>query len=100
MLALESTRGSVTTRLSSAAIDTGVLVGRAPKCNAALRNLLHAGISRVHLLLRRGVAYDLASTQGTFVSGKRVRSAVVTEGMELVLGSVNPVRLKVQAEGP
>jgi len=105
-LVLQGSRGSATTRLSSTDLELGVLVGRAPKCADALRNVLDNGISRVHLLLRRDVsiasktrpcAYDLASTQGTYVFGRRIRSTVIGDGMDIGLGAVNTVRMHVHA---
>jgi pSer/pThr/pTyr-binding forkhead associated (FHA) protein len=95
-LTLQSSRGSATARLSALDLELGVLVGRAPKCNDALRKVLDNGISRVHLLLRRGVAYDLASTQGTYVYGRRVRSAFLGDAAEICLGAVNTVRMHVR----
>jgi pSer/pThr/pTyr-binding forkhead associated (FHA) protein len=64
--------------------------------------VLDNGISRVHLLLRRDLsnapnarafAYDLASTQGTYIFGRRIRSTVIGDGMEICLGAVNTVRM-------
>ncbi len=94
-LVLNGSRGSATARLSPTDLELGVLVGRAPKCNAAFHGVLDNGISRVHLLLRRNVAYNLASTQGTYIFGRRIRSTLVTEGMEIGLGAVNTVRMHV-----
>ena len=97
-LTLHSARGSAALRLSPLDLELGVLIGRAPKCSDVARPLLNDGISRVHLLLRKGVAYDLASTQGTYTYHRRVRSAVLDdEGTDLRLGTVNPVFVRWQA---
>jgi hypothetical protein len=63
----------------------GVLVGRAEKCmDRGLKLVMSMHISRVHAVLlmddRRTVwLYDAASTNGTYVSGTRVRSATLAE---------------------
>ncbi len=88
-------RGSASVRLSELDLELGVLVGRAPKCNAALASVLNNGISRVHLLLRRGVAYDLASTQGTYSFATRIRSFPLESGTELRMGTVSAVFMRV-----
>ncbi len=97
-LTLQSARGSASMRLSALDLELGVLVGRAPKCADALRSVLHDGISRVHLLLRKGVAYDLASTQGTYTFHHRIRSVPLDdEGVDLRMGTVGPVFLRWRA---
>jgi hypothetical protein len=97
-LSARGRRASV--RLSGADLDRGVLVGRDPRCiDSGLRAILDSGISRVHLLLRRDArgaitALDVASTQGTFRGGKRVRSLDLADTSEPVtIGSVSPVRV-------
>jgi hypothetical protein len=86
--------GGAEVHLSPMDLEIGVLVGRAPKCNDQLRALLHDGISRVHLLLRRGRAYDLASTQGTYTRHRRVRSVALDDaGTDIRLGTSSPVTL-------
>ena len=57
------------------------------------------GDSCVHLLLRKGVVYDLAPTQGTYdpngVGGSwRVRSVLLDELTDVIIGAVNPVHLR------
>lgn len=92
-------RGAAAIQLSKLDLELGVLVGRAPKCNDTLRNVLNEGISRVHLMLRKGVAYDLASTQGTYAFHRRVRSVPLDDdGTEMRLGTVSPVFLRWYAE--
>jgi hypothetical protein len=97
-LTLQSARGSAALKLSSLDLELGVLIGRAPKCSDAARPLLNDGISRVHLLLRKGVAYDLASTQGTYTYHRRVRAiALDDDGTDLRLGTINPVFVRWNA---
>lgn len=91
---LSGARGSASVNLSELDLELGVLVGRAPKCNAALASVLNDGISRVHLLLRRRVAYDLASTQGTYSFRSRVRAMELQDGVDLRLGSVSAVFMR------
>lgn len=90
-----SPHGSAIVHVSALDLELGVLVGRAPKCNDVLRTVLNGGISRVHVLLRRNMVYDLASTQGTYAAGRRVRSARVDEAAPIQLGAASPVHLKV-----
>ena len=65
------------------------LIGRNPTTDITL---LDEGISREHALIlydEEGDQYtveDLQSTNGTKVNGKRVRSAVLTDGDELQIG--------------
>ena len=103
-LSARGRRASV--RLSGADLDGGVLVGRDPRCiDSGLRAILDGGISRVHLLLRRDArgtitAFDVASTQGTFRDGKRVRSVALADaGKTLTIGSVCPVRVDWRRAG-
>jgi hypothetical protein len=83
--------------LSDAALETGVLIGRADRCvDGGLRSVLTETVSRVHLLLLRenGAvhAYDVASTQGTYADGKHVhRVRLPDSGASLILASANPV---------
>jgi pSer/pThr/pTyr-binding forkhead associated (FHA) protein len=66
-----------------------VVIGRNPTTHITL---LDEGISRVHaLILFDEVApgymiEDLASTNGTKLNGKRVRSALLAEGDEIQIG--------------
>jgi hypothetical protein len=90
--------------LSEAALDAGVLVGRADRCEAKLRRVLTDGISRTHLLLLRehGVvhAFDVASTQGVHASGRRVRRVRMPDrGGTLKLGTSRPVMLEWHPRG-
>ena len=81
-------------------LSRGVVIGRSEKCHTEmLRRITDENTSRVHILvLREGpvvYAYDLASTQGTYVHGMPVRRVVLTDGMASVtLGKGdNAVRL-------
>jgi hypothetical protein len=80
-------------------LDAGVLIGRADKCrDDGLRAVLDISISRAHVLLlrERGVvtAFDLASTQGTYVYGVRVRRAILADsGAAVAMGNLQNVRL-------
>jgi len=87
-------RGTAVVSVSPLDLELGVLVGRAPKCNDVLRTVLHDGISRVHLLLRGNVAYDIASTQGTFAGGRRVRSVRFGAG-PIQIGTASPIFVRV-----
>ena len=66
-----------------------VIVGRNPTTNITL---LDEGISREHALVLFDedvpgyVIEDLASTNGTKLNGKRVRSALLAEGDQIQIG--------------
>ena len=93
-LGLRGAHGTALVHLSPQDLETGVLVGRAPKCRDDVKAVLHEGISRVHLLLRRGQAYDLASTQGTYVGHQRVRSVRLEDaGTDIRIGKEDPIFL-------
>lgn len=88
-----------TVAISERDLALGVLIGRADKCvDGGLRALMTARVSRSHvLLLAQGnsvVAYDTASTNGTFVEGQRVRVATLDDaGTTLVLAGDSGVTL-------
>jgi hypothetical protein len=80
-------------------LDRGVVVGRAEGCVEALKTVLDINISRGHLLLlhHHGVfeAFDLCSTQGTYVNGHAVRRFVLPDqGATLQLATREPVFLE------
>jgi hypothetical protein len=87
--------------LSEDDVARGVVIGRSEKCYSEdLRRITDVNTSRAHvLILREGpvvAAYDLASTQGTFLaSGEAMRRVVLSErGDLLALGrGANAVRL-------
>ncbi len=86
----------------------GVLVGRADKCmDQGLRAVMTIQISRVHavVLLDDGGTiwlYDAGSTNGTLVSGTKVRSATLAELAPFVARSkaVLGDGIEVELEGP
>jgi len=86
--------------LTEEELDLGVMIGRAERCyDAGLRAVLDTNTSRGHLLLLHHggafEAFDLCSTQGTFVDGQRVRRlALDGEGATLQLAAHNPVTLE------
>jgi hypothetical protein len=83
---------SATVMVAEEDLSRGVVIGRSEKCHSeVLRRITDAGTSRVHLLvLREGplvYAYDLASTQGTYVAGTPARRVVLPDsGTSLTLG--------------
>jgi hypothetical protein len=85
--------------LPDIALDSGVLVGRADRCETRLRSVLTDSVSRVHLLLLRehGAvhAFDCASTQGLYVDGERARRVRLPDaGGTMRLASKDPVLLE------
>jgi hypothetical protein len=85
--------------VTEAALDAGVLVGRADRCEAKLKGVLTECISRTHLLLLRehGIvhAFDVASTQGVYADDRRVRRVRLPDrGGTLRLGQTSPVVLE------
>lgn len=66
-----------------------VVIGRSPTTDITL---LDEGISREHVLVlfdeeaRGYVIEDLASTNGTKLNGKRIRSAALAEGDQFQIG--------------
>jgi hypothetical protein len=96
---------SATVMVSEEDLSRGIVIGRSEKCHAEmLRRITDENTSRVHILvLREGpvvYAYDLASTQGTYVHGAPARRVVLFEGATLTLGrGDNAVRLHWQSQG-
>lgn len=91
-LTLSRSGRSATVTLSDEDLARGVILGRSEKCHAEmLRRITDENTSRVHILvLREGVhvsAYDLASTQGTYLNGMPTRRVLLSEGgTSLTLG--------------
>jgi hypothetical protein len=84
--ALTLVRGprSATVMVTDEDLARGVVIGRSEKCHAEmLRRITSENTSRVHVLvLREGPfvhAYDLASTQGTYVGNMPVRRVVLVD---------------------
>jgi hypothetical protein len=99
-LTLSRAGRSATVTLADQDLARGVMIGRSEKCHAEmLRRVTDENTSRTHLLvLREGIfvsAYDLASTQGTFLNGMPARRVLLAEsGTSLSLGrGDNAVRL-------
>ena len=87
---------TATVKLTDQELDCGVIIGRSTKCHSEeLRRITEEGTSRVHLLiLREGAvvyAYDLASTQGTYMmSGAPIRRVALPDnGAMLTLGGTD-----------
>jgi len=102
-ITLESNHKRAAVRVTDRDVEHGILIGRANKCvDAGLRAILNDGVSRVHLLLVReteGVfAYDIASTNGTFLEGTKVRCAALDdEGTKLRLNGYSALKLRWRA---
>jgi hypothetical protein len=98
---LRNGAATATVDLPPSALDAGVLVGRADKCETQLRPALTASISRVHVLLLReqGVvhAFDVASTQGMYCAEGRIRRVELGDERMLHLATKDPVMLYWQA---
>lgn len=97
-ITLSSARGRARVFLSNRDLESGVLIGRANQCvDGGLRSVLGNEISRVHLLLLRdrGVttAFDTASTQGSYLEGRRLRASEMKDGATLTLAASSPVHL-------
>jgi hypothetical protein len=71
-----------------AALESGVIIGRYPRCDLAVSSSL-SSLSRVQLLLlavdRDVLAIDCASTNGMFAEGEQHRIVVLRSGSELGL---------------
>jgi hypothetical protein len=105
-LTLQRDGRSATITLSNEDVLRGAIVGRSEKCcSESLRRITDVNTSRAHvLILRDGPivhAYDLASTQGTYLHGMPTRRAVLNDqGTMLTLGRGDAaVRLLWQRSG-
>lgn len=91
-LTLQREGRSATVTLSNEDLSRGAMIGRSEKCcSELLRRITDVNTSRAHvLILRDGPvvhAYDLASTQGTYLHGMPARRAVLhDQGTMLTLG--------------
>jgi S1-C subfamily serine protease len=74
--------------------DGEVRIGREPNLDVVIPAEDQRFVSRVHAVIaREGDSYvvrDLESTNGTFVNGARVQSAVLSEGDEIQFGRQGP----------
>lgn len=99
-LALRSDDDCARVILSQKDIEMGVLIGRAERCvDAGLRAVLNERISRAHVLLLHGrsgcVAYDVASTNGTYLNGRPIRCVALPDaGASLTLATSEDVQLE------
>jgi hypothetical protein len=100
--ALTLARGgrSATVMVTDEDLVRGVVIGRSDKCHTEmLRRITDESTSRVHILIMREgpyvYAYDLASTQGTYLNGIPAhRVALADAGASITLGrGENYVRL-------
>lgn len=78
----------------------GMTIGRDPGCDLVLKD---DGISRFHARVRLSdpesiVIEDRNSTNGTFVAGERVESAVLREGDKVLLGRRTILKFALQDE--
>jgi hypothetical protein len=90
---LERSGRSATVTLSHDDVARGVIIGRSEKCHSELlRRITDVNTSRTHVLVLREpdgviVAYDLASTQGTFFNNTPTRRMALADvGTLLTLG--------------
>lgn len=86
--------GETVHRLTAAQLDSGVLVGRYPRCDVDGRGFAHAeALSRVHLLLLADggdvVAVDVASTNGILINKLETRVGHLAAQCTIELGSGN-----------
>lgn len=105
-LTLQREGRSATVTLSNEDLSRGAIIGRSEKCcSELLRRITDVNTSRAHvLILRDGPvvhAYDLASTQGTYLHGMPARKAQLhDQGTMLTLGrGEGAVRLLWQRTG-
>lgn len=101
LLVAERGGETATVVLADDDLALGVLVGRADKCvDRGLRRVLTAEISRAHVLLLREHdatwAFDLASTNGTYVHGRRIARLELEDGGTVLdlAGGRKSVRLR------
>jgi hypothetical protein len=89
LIRVESDWTKLVCAVSREQLGRGVLVGRYGRCGIELGGA-DLGISRVHLLLfrveERIIAVDTASTNGIWLEGRRVPSAVLESGVRLRIG--------------
>ncbi len=106
--ALTLVRGgrSATVMVAEEDLVRGVVIGRSEKCHTELlRRITDESTSRVHVLVMREgpvvYAYDLASTQGTYVNGMPARRVVLSDGgTSITLGrGENAVCMVWQVQG-
>ncbi len=96
----------VEVRRSLASLSSGVLLGRYPRCDTDARSLMGHQISRVHALLLheagQDLVFDLASTNGLWWHGVRVREVALRDGdrVRLAARGSDSVSLRWRHEPP
>jgi len=96
---------SATVMVNEEDLVRGVVIGRSEKCHTEmLRRITDESTSRVHILVMREgpvvYAYDLASTQGTYVNGMPARRVILSDGgTSLTLGGDSSVRMLWHVQG-
>ena len=74
-----------------------VTLGRSPACNIVAES---GAVSKVHARIERTVdrlvLKDLGSSNGTFVNGTKVMTALLSDGDVLLLGGVEPFRVRIE----
>ena len=74
-----------------------VTVGRSPACNIVADS---GAVSKVHVRLERTVdqlvLQDLGSSNGTFVNGAKVMTALLSDGDVILLAGVEPYRVRIE----
>jgi hypothetical protein len=95
---MTSAAGIRAVQVGASDLRRGVLIGRSLNCDPLLRTFVDMGISRGHLLFlkdRHGeTAYDLASTQGTFMFGQKKRGIALSDhGTSMALGAAQRITI-------
>jgi hypothetical protein len=101
-LIVQGNGAGVSINLTEVDLEQGVLIGRSSKCHDRnMQAVLSKNISRTHLLLLReggrSFAYDLCSTNGTYVEAQERSSVELGAQASLELGQGEVIRLRWQA---
>ncbi len=101
-LVVQGNGAGVSVNLTETDLEQGVLIGRSSKCHDRnMQAVLSKNISRTHLLLLReggrSFAYDLCSTNGTYVDAQERSSIELGGNTSLELGQGEVIRLRWQA---
>jgi hypothetical protein len=91
-------------KLSKEQLGLGVMLGRGGQCiQAGVDPMLDVSISRTHLLLlfHGGIyeAFDICSTQGTSMGGRRIVRQVLPLTATLQMASIDPIVVHWRVEG-
>ena len=78
--------------------DSMFLIGRDPSCQLQLRD---ESVSRFHISIKPGpdgslIIRDLNSTNGTYITGKRIHTEKLNEGDKILLGQNTLIRFQKQ----